>query len=285
MHFYGGNRRPRLHHEGLGATAVRRRPWCRWCCTRLATWPPIFVVLYLLVPQKTKSSLLVILYFHGGDRHPRLRTYTIEGVTLSRAYIVPRDGALQGTLFSRVNTLGICRVFVKSVHNKAHERGRDRRNLVTCLSLQYLRYGRFDRCLYSEVPVIRSSHVRFVMCVGVFPVWRSCMYIAHECFHRQSQGRFHQANGLPRVPSTVANTVLFSRPLRGSSSPLEQKLAHDRFAALYPGDQNAAKSAFLAFAGMLGQVRYRAQRFRTAGLWWILSGHEAATDGPLGRAS
>ena len=98
VHFYGGNRHPRLHHEGLGATAVRRRPWCRWCCTRLATWPPIFVVLYLLVPQKTKSSLLVILCFHGGDRHPRLRTYTIEGVTLSRAYIVPRDGALQGNI-------------------------------------------------------------------------------------------------------------------------------------------------------------------------------------------
>lgn len=33
-----------------------------------------------------------------------------------------------------------------------------------------------------------------------------------------------------------------------------QNLAHDRFAALYPDDSKVANSAFLSFAGMLGQV-------------------------------
>lgn len=74
----------------------------------------------------------------------------------------------------------------------------------------------------------------------------------------------------------------FFASLARSSSPLEQKLAHDRFAALYPGDQNAAKSAFLAFAGMLGQVRYRAQRFRTAGLWVDLVWTRGSSGRPLG---
>lgn len=35
---------------------------------------------------------------------------------------------------------------------------------------------------------------------------------------------------------------------------LEQKLAHDEFAALHPGDQDGATRAFVAFTGMFGQV-------------------------------
>lgn len=35
---------------------------------------------------------------------------------------------------------------------------------------------------------------------------------------------------------------------------VEQKLAHDEFAALHPGDEEAATRAFVSFNGMFGQV-------------------------------
>lgn len=35
---------------------------------------------------------------------------------------------------------------------------------------------------------------------------------------------------------------------------VEQKLAHEEFASLHPGDQEAATRAFVAFTGMFGQV-------------------------------
>lgn len=77
-------------------------------------------------------------------------------------------------------------------------------------------------------------------------------FTAGKLFHRHFQGLLCLDYREPRFDLVLIDTLLLAR-LRYVA--LEQKLAHDRFAALYPGDQKAANSAFLSFAGMLGQVR------------------------------
>lgn len=53
---------------------------------------------------------------------------------------------------------------------------------------------------------------------------------------------------------------------------VEQKLAHEEFAALYPDDKAAATRAFVSFTGMFGQVQYpKMFRFPFANNNWCLS--------------
>ena len=53
----------------------------------------------------------------------------------------------------------------------------------------------------------------------------------------------------------IAAFPSFRRGGGGFSTRGEQKLAHERFAALYPDDARATLNSFLAFTGMLGQMR------------------------------
>lgn len=64
--------------------------------------------------------------------------------------------------------------------------------------------------------------------------------------------------------------TLRSSPDDDPSVAVEQKLALDRFTALYPDDHKAASAAFLAFAGVLGQVRRPSTVFLVSGSYFVL---------------